>query len=288
MKLGACFTVHRPALNQREQQWFDYDRGNPICCHKSNTMDKRTFLKVGSLAGAGAIATPLVSTLLGCGSAPDSVEAAPHANPSGFTLPDLGFPYDALIPAVDEQTMRIHHGKHHAGYVKKLNAALTEHPLSGQSLEAVLASLTPSDTALRNNGGGHFNHAMFWKVLTPAQDPAAQAPTGTLAERIQTSFGGQEPLLEALSTAAKSRFGSGWAWLIQDVNQPERLFVASTPNQDNPLMTGVVDSNILGRPILGIDVWEHAYYLNYQNNRTGYVTAILDRINWSEVAGLMA
>lgn len=255
---------------------------------KAYTMDKRTFLKVGSLAGAGVIATPLVSTLLGCGSAPGPVGPAAEASPSGFTLPDLGYAYGDLEPAVDEQTMRIHHGKHHAGYVRKLNAALTGHSLSGQPLEDILASLTPSDTGLRNNGGGHFNHALFWKVLTPSQEEGDSAPTGTLATRIQSSFGGQEPLLEALSSAAKTRFGSGWAWLVQDVDQPERLFVASTPNQDNPLMTSVVDSGIQGRPILGIDVWEHAYYLNYQNKRSDYVSAILSRINWSEVAGLMA
>jgi len=273
-------------LNQREQQGFHYDTGDPICPLKANTMDKRTFLKVGSIAGVGVIATPLVSTLLGCGRAPGPTEPSADNSTSGFTLPELGFTFDALEPAVDQETMRIHHGKHHAGYVRKLNAALTNHPLSGQSLEAVLAALTASDTGLRNNGGGHFNHALFWKVLSPAE--AHNDKADLLAERIQTSFGGHEAMLEALTKAAGTRFGSGWAWLVQDANEPDRLFVASTPNQDNPLMTGIVESDVQGRPILGIDVWEHAYYLNYQNRRTDYVTAVLSRINWKAVAGLMA
>lgn len=246
-------------------------------------MDKRTFLKVTSLAGAGVVATPLVSSLVGCGTRPDAESETDTATTSPFTLPELGYSFESLEPAVDRKTMRIHHGKHHAGYVKKLNAALEGHPLAGQSLEALLAQIGPADTALRNNGGGHFNHALFWKILTPG----GSAPQGALAERIATSFGNQEALLSALSAAARSRFGSGWAWLVQDEHQPDRLFVCSTANQDNPLMTGIVDSELHGRPILGIDVWEHAYYLNYQNRRTDYVSAILERIHWGEVANLM-
>ena len=255
---------------------------------KAITMDKRTFLKVGGLAGAGLLATPLVSSLLGCGSAPGPNINGSETTASGFTLPELGFAYDALEPVVDEKTMRIHHGKHHAGYVRKLNNALKTHTPSGQSLEALLAALTPKDTGLRNNGGGHFNHALFWKVLTPATEQSQQVPAGTLAVRIQASFGSQEALLQNLAAAAGSRFGSGWVWLVQDVNRPEKLFVASTPNQDNPLMTGIVDASIQGRPILGLDVWEHAYYLNYQNRRSDYVNAALNRVNWSAVADLMA
>lgn len=250
-------------------------------------MDKRTFLKISGIAGAGVLAVPLVSTLVGCGSAPAGPEEGSlsgEASP-GFTLPELGFPHEALEPAVDRQTMKIHHGKHHAGYVSKLNAALEGHAFSGQTLEALLSSIGPEDTALRNNGGGHFNHSLFWKVLTPG---GATAPSGTLERRITASFGSHEALLAALASAAAGRFGSGWAWLVQDAATPDRLFVTSTPNQDNPLMTGIVDYWDQGRPLLGIDVWEHAYYLNYQNRRNDYVAAMLGRINWTAVAGLMA
>ena len=250
-------------------------------------MDKRTFIKLSSLAGAGVVTMPLVSSLIGCGNAPETPEGASNEPPSpGFQLPDLGFAFEALEPVVDRKTMRIHHGKHHAGYVRKLNAALIGHAMAGKSLEDLLAAIGPDDTGLRNNGGGHFNHALFWKVLTPPSEPAR--PSGVLADRIQASFGNQKTLLDALTQAAGSRFGSGWAWLVQDENQPDRLFVCSTANQDNPLMKGIVDADLQGRPILGIDVWEHAYYLNYQNRRTDYVSAILDRINWSEVSALMA
>lgn len=250
-------------------------------------MDKRTFIKISGMASAGVLATPLVSTLIGCGGsvldAPDSSSTPETA--TAFTLPELGFAPEALEPAVDRQTMRIHHGKHHAGYVRKLNAALEGHALQGQPLEGLLAQIQPADTGLRNNGGGHFNHALFWTILTPGGDTA---PTGALAQRIASSFGGHDNLLNALTQAASRRFGSGWAWLVQDNSNPDRLFVCSTPNQDNPLMTGIVDPDIQGRPLLGIDVWEHAYYLNYQNRRTDYVAALLDRVNWTAVSGLMA
>lgn len=250
-------------------------------------MDKRTFIKISGMASAGVLATPLVSTLIGCGgSAPESTgsEGTPPST-TAFTLPQLGFAAEALEPAVDRQTMRIHHGKHHAGYVRKLNTALEGHALQGQPLESLLAQLQPTDVGLRNNGGGHFNHALFWTILTPGGDTA---PTGTLADRIASSFGNQENLLNALSQAASRRFGSGWAWLVQDGDDPNRLFVCSTPNQDNPLMADIVDPDIQGRPLLGIDVWEHAYYLNYQNRRTDYVAALLDRVNWTAVSSLMA
>ena len=250
-------------------------------------MDKRTFLKISGLAGAGLVTAPLVSTLVGCGNGPGRSENPSDGKPEGgaFSLPELGFAHEALEPAVDRLTMRIHHGKHHAGYVRKLNAALEGHALSGASLEDILAKITQGDTALRNNGGGHFNHALFWTVLKPGEDAE---PTGALAERINASFDNQENLLKVLTAAASGRFGSGWAWLVQDTNDPDRLFVASTPNQDNPLMTGIVDPSAQGRPLLGIDVWEHAYYLNYENRRTDYVAALLERINWTAVSRLMA
>jgi len=248
-------------------------------------MDKRTFIKLSGMAGAGLVAAPLVSGLIGCGGTPQA-PASDGPQPTDFTLPELGYAYDALEPVIDRRTMEIHHGKHHAGYVRKLNTALEGHPLKGAQLESILANIEPENTSLRNNGGGHFNHALFWAILSPTNQPSA--PEGDLAARIQASFGSLDALKSELSNAASSRFGSGWAWLVQDVQQPDRLFVCSTANQDNPLMTGIVDQDIQGRPLLGIDVWEHAYYLNYQNRRADYVNALLSHINWSAVAGLVA
>jgi len=252
---------------------------------ETGTMDKRTFIKMTSVAGAGLVAAPLLSSLVGCGSTPEASAETP-APFTGFTLPALGFSHDALEPAVDRMTMQIHHERHHAGYVRKLNTALEGHPLRGKTLEDILGAIGSQDLALRNNGGGHFNHALFWNVLTPTS--GTSAPEGVLANRIQSSFGNLDTLLASLSAAAGKQLGSGWAWLVQDEQEPDRLFVCSTPNQDNPLMKGIVGADIQGRPILGIDIWEHAYYLNYQNRRTDYVSALLGRINWSEVSRLMA
>lgn len=250
-------------------------------------MDKRTFIKLTGLAGAGVLGVPLVSSLIGCGTSP-STSPANEAASAVFTLPELGFDYAALEPAIDRDTMKIHHGKHHAGYVRKLNAALEGHPLKGAALEALLANIGPNDTALRNNGGGHFNHALFWKVISPTTSPNDAQPSGPLERRINASFGDLETLKSALVSAAAGQFGSGWAWLVQDAQQPDQLIVTSTANQDNPLMSGIVPNAGQGRPLLGIDVWEHAYYLNYQNRRTDYVAALLDQINWSAVSSLMA
>ena len=244
-------------------------------------MDKRTFLKVSSFAGAGIIATPLVSTLIGCGQTPEAEGHTATPVPTTFSLPELGFAHDALEPSIDAQTMRIHHGKHHAGYVRKLNAALEGHALQGQPLETILAQIGNADTGLRNNGGGHFNHAMFWKILTPGGE---KAPSGLLAQRVEKAFGNQANMNAALTQAAGKRFGSGWAWLVQDHNDPERLFVTSTANQDNPLMTNITDAASQGRPILGIDVWEHAYYLNYQNRRPDYIAAFFNVIDWNAIS----
>ena len=250
-------------------------------------MDKRTFIKLTGLAGAGVLGVPLVSSLIGCGTSP-STSPANEAAEAVFTLPELGFDYAALEPTIDRDTMKIHHGKHHAGYVRKLNAALEGNPLKGTALEDLLANIGSDDTALRNNGGGHFNHALFWKVISPTTSPTDAQPTGPLERRINASFGDLETLKSTLVSAAASQFGSGWAWLVQDTQQPDQLIVTSTANQDNPLMTGIVPSAGQGRPLLGIDVWEHAYYLNYQNRRTDYVAALLDQINWSAVSSLMA
>jgi Fe-Mn family superoxide dismutase len=195
-----------------------------------------------------------------------------------FTLPDLPYAHDALEPHIDTRTMQIHHGKHHNGYTNKLNAAIegTEH--ADKSIEELLAS--PANNAIRNNGGGFYNHSLFWQVMSPN---GGGEPTGALADAINAAFGSFDEFKKAFSSAAGTRFGSGWAWLIKKADGS--VAVTSTPNQDNPLMD-VADEN--GTPILGLDVWEHAYYLNYQNRRPDYVAAFFNVINWDKVAELYA
>lgn len=195
------------------------------------------------------------------------------------TLPDLPYKFDALEPHIDAATMEIHHGKHHAGYVAKLNAAVagTEHEHA--SLEALLAhvgQLGDLDTAVRNNGGGHYNHSLFWESLTAS----AQAIPTALHDAINASFGSFEDFKTAFSNAAATRFGSGWAWLAVCDGT---LKVCSTANQDNPLMPAAI-SGCSGTPILGLDVWEHAYYLHYQNRRPDYIEAFFNVVNWDVVA----
>ncbi|MBC7948556.1 MAG: superoxide dismutase [Chitinophagaceae bacterium] len=191
-----------------------------------------------------------------------------------FTLPSLPYAHDALEPHIDKQTMEIHHGKHHQAYVDNLNKALagTEH--ENKSLEDIVKIAGKISPAVRNNGGGHWNHSFFWEILGPA---TGSKPEGKLAEAIQSAFGSLEALQEKVNTAGTTRFGSGWAWLI--VNNG-KLEVTSTPNQDNPLMDV---AEVKGTPILGIDVWEHAYYLKYQNKRPDYLKAIWNVIDWKKV-----
>lgn len=193
----------------------------------------------------------------------------------GYSLPELGYDYNALEPHIDARTMEIHHSKHHNGYVTKVNAALEGTDLADKPIEEVIANLdaVPADkkTAVQNNGGGHANHSLFWSVMAPG---GASAPAGELAAAIDASFGSFEKFKEEFSNAAATRFGSGWAWLCYDGS---KLHVESTANQDNPLMHGHT-------PILGLDVWEHAYYLNYQNRRPDYVEAFFNVINWDAVA----
>ncbi|MGQ0764714.1 MAG: superoxide dismutase [Gemmatimonadota bacterium] len=196
------------------------------------------------------------------------------------SLAPLPYSFDALEPHIDAQTMQIHHGKHHQAYVNNLNAALDKHPdLHGKSLEALLADMNsvPEDirTAVRNNGGGHWNHTFFWRIMTPG---GRAEPTGALADSIKTSFASVAALREKMTAAATGRFGSGWAWLISDGG---KLSVTSTPNQDNPLMDGIKPDQIL----LGVDVWEHAYYLRYQNRRPDYLAAWWNVVNWGYAAG---
>ena len=196
-----------------------------------------------------------------------------------FTLPDLPYDYDALDRSIDARTMEIHHTKHHNTYVTKLNDAVggTEH--EGKDLEALLANVSTLPAAVRNNGGGHYNHSLFWKMLSPN---GGGAPTGEVASGIDQAFGSFDAFRETFTNAALGRFGSGWAWLIAT---PQGLKVTSTPNQDNPIMDVAEDN---GTPILGLDVWEHAYYLRYQNRRPDYVEAFWDVVNWDEVNRLLA
>ena len=198
---------------------------------------------------------------------------------SKFELPELGYAYDALEPHIDARTMEIHHSKHHNAYVTNVNAALEGSEHEGKSLEELLQNLDalPADiqTAVRNNGGGHWNHSFFWKLLKK-NDGAA--PTGELASAIDEAFGSFDAFKDAFAKAATTRFGSGWAWLIVEGG---KLAVVSTPNQDTPVMEGKT-------PILGLDVWEHAYYLNYQNRRPDYINAFFNVIDWDHVAKLYA
>lgn len=191
-----------------------------------------------------------------------------------FKLPDLPYAFNALEPHVDARTMEIHHGKHHAAYVNNLNAALEGSEWADKSLEEILANISKLAPAVRNNGGGHWNHSMFWDIMAPN---AGGAPTGAVADAINAAFGSYDNFKTEFTKAATTRFGSGWAWLIV---KDGKLAITSTPNQDNPLMD---IAEVKGTPILGLDVWEHAYYLNYQNRRPDYITAFYNVINWNEV-----
>ncbi|WP_339606293.1 superoxide dismutase [uncultured Roseivirga sp.] len=191
-----------------------------------------------------------------------------------FKLPDLPYAFDALEPHVDARTMEIHHDKHHAGYTNNLNAAIEGTEMEGKSIEELLANHT-DNAAVRNNGGGYYNHDLFWKVMSPN---GGGKPSGELASAIDSAFGSFDGFKDAFSKAAATRFGSGWAWLC--VHSGGKVEVCSSPNQDNPMMPNV---GCGGRPILGLDVWEHAYYLNYQNRRPDYINAFFNVINWDEV-----
>ena len=193
-----------------------------------------------------------------------------------FELPQLDYAHDALEPHIDARTMEIHHGKHHAGYTSKLNAAIEGTHMADMSIDDILKNLDMSNSALRNNGGGYYNHCLFWKVMSPN---GGGAPSGKLAEAINASFGSFEGFKEKFANAAATQFGSGWAWLC--VHPGGKLDVCGTPNQDNPVMQGI---GCGGHPILGIDVWEHAYYLNYQNRRPDYISAFWNVVNWDEVS----
>ncbi len=192
-----------------------------------------------------------------------------------FTLPELGYAYTALEPHIDARTMEIHHTKHHNGYTTKLNAAIEGTALASNTIEEILKGLDMNNSAVRNNGGGFFNHRLFWETMNP--DDRGRL-SGALLDAVNSAFGSKDAFVDKFSAAAKTRFGSGWAWLCAHADGS--VEVCSSPNQDNPLMPGV---GCGGTPILGLDVWEHAYYLNYQNRRPDYVAAFFNVINWNVV-----
>ncbi len=221
-------------------------------------MDKRTFLKSAVLLGIAGLVKPL------------NLLANPVAD--AFTLPKLPYEFSALEPHIDKQTMEIHYSKHHQAYVTNLNKAVTGTALATMKLEDILKDISKHPVAVRNNGGGHWNHTFFWNILS-AQ---GGKPTGKLATAIESDLGGMDKFKETFNQAATTRFGSGWAWLI--VEPSGKLSVTSTPNQDNPLMD-VAEKK--GKPVIGLDVWEHAYYLKYQNRRPEYISAFWNVLNWA-------
>ena len=192
-----------------------------------------------------------------------------------FQLPDLNYGFDSLEPHIDAKTMQIHHGKHHAGYTSKLNAAVEGTDLEGKSIEDLLSNLDLSNSAVRNNGGGYYNHCLFWEIMSPN---GGGSPSGNLLVAIEKAFGSFDEFKAEFSKAAATRFGSGWAWLC--AHSDGSLEICSTANQDNPIMNGI---GCGGSPILGLDVWEHAYYLNYQNRRPDYINGFFNVIDWAKV-----
>ncbi|GMQ30119.1 superoxide dismutase [Algoriphagus confluentis] len=239
-----------------------------------NGLSRREFLSNTSKAG---LAVSLVGTgiLSACSGEVKGDSKAILA--TSFSQTPLAYDFSALAPHIDAMTMEIHYTKHAAGYAKNLGDAIGEENVdTNKPLEDLLANISQYSTKMRNNGGGHYNHELFWKVMSPN---AGGQPEGQLAEAINSSFGSYETFVEQFETAAKTRFGSGWAWLV--VGEDKKLAVGSTANQDNPLMD---ISDFKGTPLLGIDVWEHAYYLNYQNRRPDYVTAFWNVINWNAVS----
>lgn len=231
-------------------------------------MDKRTFLKKSAmLTLGGTVATSLSGSLV-------SAMANGSKASETYILPKLGYAYDALEPYIDAMTMEIHYSKHHAGYTRKLNAALESAGLEDTSLKDLFNNISQQPVAIRNNGGGFYNHGVFWKCMSPNGGGTAG---GDVGKAIEKSFGGFDKFRDVFSKAAATRFGSGWAWLVKTKSG---LSVTSTPNQDNPLMD-VADQQ--GFPLLGLDVWEHAYYLKYQNRRTDYISAFWNVVNWDYV-----
>lgn len=241
-------------------------------------MKKRDFIRTSGVLALGSLIVPHTScSNPSAEKAEGGAQEAETAADGSFILPALPYAYEALEPYIDKQTMMIHHDKHHAGYVKKLNAALEGHAMNGKSLNDIVSGVGADDSGVRNNGGGHYNHSLFWDIMSPG---GGEGPSGNLSDAINSTFNSMDDFKEAFSNAAATRFGSGWAWLSVDGNG--KLFVSSTPNQDNPMMKNIVEQ--VGTPILGLDVWEHAYYLKYQNKRTEYIANFFNIVNWEKVA----
>ena len=247
---------------------------------KLGIMNRKNFLKKSALVGVGMATVPslLVSA---CKDTPKETEPVSESNEPnatvGFEMAPLAYGYDAFTEVIDAQTMDIHYNKHYKGYTDKLNVALKDSNFKNGSIETILSS-NDLTTDIRNNGGGFYNHTLYWDILTPGGKPMPS----DFESKITASFNSKEAFINELTDAGKKRFGSGWAWLIMD--RDKSLKITSTANQDNPLMT---DAEVKGRPLLGIDVWEHAYYLKYQNKRDEYLNQILNIINWENVAKRM-
>ncbi len=243
-------------------------------------MEKRTFLKTGLFLGIAAATTTFLDACKSAAKSDASTKTSTLPPPKNrrtepFTLPALGFNVAALEPHIDKMTMEIHHGKHHNAYVTNLNDGIKDTVYADYELEDIVKRITAADAdkKIRNNAGGHWNHSFFWQTITPG---GGSVPAGDLATAINTTFGSYDKFKEEFTNAAKSVFGSGWAWLC--IGKDKKLFICTTPNQDNPLMLNIAKQ--IGTPILGLDVWEHAYYLKYQNKRPDYITAFFNLINW--------
>lgn len=243
-------------------------------------MNKREFLKKSAVLGAGVLVAPSVIQSCNTAGAKESLAAGLISmdDAGQFLQPELGYAFDALEPHVDAMTMELHYGKHHAGYTRKFNAALAEEAGAPSDIHEIFARVSTLGSGVRNNGGGYYNHNLYWKFMSPE---GGGTPGGALAEAITAAFGSMEEFKSLFASTAASRFGSGWGWLI--LNQEGKLQVTSTPNQDNPLMDV---AEVKGTPLLNIDVWEHAYYLNYQNQRKAYIDAYWNLVDWDFVGGL--
>lgn len=238
---------------------------------------RRNFIRNTILTGAGLSVLPLAGDL----EAATNEQVNTLVGKPNFTLPELPYAYNALEPYIDEETMKIHHDKHHAGYVKNLNKAIEALDSFPDDVSEVFQHIEKYPVAIRNNGGGHWNHSFFWEIMRPAQEN--NAPTGKLLEAINKAFGSVDECKKKFKEAASTRFGSGWAWLIQEPSGA--LSITSTPNQDNPLMS-ITEKK--GRPIIGLDVWEHAYYLKYQNKRADYIDSFWSVVNWDKAATFLS
>ncbi|MDF1576422.1 MAG: superoxide dismutase [Bacteroidales bacterium] len=243
-------------------------------------MNKREFLRTSAILGAGTLIAPTLSSSCSNSMAQAGATASlvAQSEDGTFLQPDLGYDFNALEPHVDAMTMEVHYGKHHAGYTSKFNDALVHADLHSTDIYKIFASVSSYGNAVRNNGGGYFNHNLYWKFMSP---DGGGEPVGALAEALAADFGSFAEFKDLFSATAASHFGSGWGWLLLDANG--KLVVSSLPNQDNPLMDV---SPVQGTPLLNIDVWEHAYYLRYQNMRNSYIEAYWNIIDWGFVSAL--